>query len=156
MEQKLSAVLGGAGVLDVAGLAVTITPLSLREELLLEQLLYREAEKKYGDPYQRIRDMLASMPPEERAIAVQEAVRCAVRREPLSAHAIAEFRLTDPDWVAEEVYWRGKAATAGLTREGLKAIINSQNAPWIAHELQQIIRGGSDDPKATRSGASET
>lgn len=149
VEHPDQQILGGAGVIEVAGLLVTITPLTWREELQLQRRLLQKAEEYYGDPYKRVAPMLAHMAPADRQVAVQELVRLAVKKEPLAPEAIAAYRSTNPEWVAEETYLRGKKATQGLTLEGLKAVINEVNAPEVFEQLWRVITGGTSDPKET-------
>lgn len=149
-------VLGGTGTLVIGNLKITIKPIGYAEEARLMRELRKRAEEAAGDLYSRCKNLLAKMTPEDRLEAVREIVRSEIQGVKLSLDAILQFRMTDPDWVAEEVYIRGKDATPGLTLEGLKAVINAYNAPEIFEQMIKIASGRleADGPKSTHSSSS--
>lgn len=147
---KLNPLLSGHGTVEVGGLLITITPLSAHEELLLGRELRRRASQYYGSPYSRIKSMLAEMSEAERVLVLQEMTRAAIRQDGLSWEALDEFATTNPDWVAYELYRRGRAATPGLTYEGLRAIINDSNVAEVAARMRQAtLISTSDDKKSS-------
>lgn len=138
-DAMLNPLLSGHGIVPVAGLQVYITPLSAEEELLLVRELRRRAQEYYGSPYQRVRGMLAELPEADRLVVLQELARAAIRKEPLSVDALDDYALSDPDWIAYELWLRGRKATPGLTLEGLSAVINPANALEVASALRQAV-----------------
>jgi hypothetical protein len=145
-EQML---VGGVGVVRVGDLEVTVAPLPLSAESVLDRRLRRGAQERHGDYYTRCRAMLDAMAdyPGDRLEAVREITRMTASGAAVSAAAVVDFRLS-PEGVALELYARGRGATPGLTLEGLKAIITEANVDEVAGQLHAAIEAG--DPKPTR------
>ncbi len=131
---------GQTGTIDVAGLALTVTPLSIAEEAALYDRFKRAAE----NPYQRIAGMLAAAAPEDRAEMVREAVRLHEAYGGAGPAAVEEYRRT-PAGVAAELHARCKKATPGLTEAGLAAVVTAANAGEAFAALQAVI----SPPKAS-------
>lgn len=141
---------GGVGEVAVGPLVVTVTPLSQGDELRLRRQLRAAAERAAGDGWSRCKPILDAMTAAgahgDRALAVAELVRSAKRLEPLSEEAVFEFR-AGPEGCALELFARGKAATPGLTLDGLRAAVTEANAPDVFAALLDAIAGGEPDPQ---------
>lgn len=139
---------GGVGEVAVGSLSISITPLSQGDELRLRRQLRAAAESLAGDGWTRCKPILEAMTKSgahgDRAIAVAELVRSAKRVEPLSEEAVFDFR-TSAEGVALELFARGKAATPGLSLDGLRSVITEANAPDVFAALLDIIDGGEPD-----------
>jgi len=138
-EEKVGAV----GLIRVAELEITVTPLEQFEELALDRELRKATEAEAGDHYTRCRPLLDAMPAGDRLEAVREIVRLSATKAPLSEVAIFDFRCT-PAGLAIELWWRGRKATPGLTREGLAAVITDENADRVAAGMFELLKGGPD------------
>jgi hypothetical protein len=141
---------GGVGEVAVGPLLVTVTPLSQGDELRLSRQLRAEAERLAGDGWTRCRAMLEAMTEAgahaDRMHAVAELVRSAKRKEPLSDEAVFDYR-SSAAGVALELFARGKAATPGLTLDGLRAAVTEANAPDVFAAMMEVIQGGEPDAK---------
>lgn len=141
---------GGVGEVAVGPLSVTVTPLSQGDELRLARQLRAEAERLAGDGWTRCRPMLDAMSAAgahaDRMHAVAELVRSAKQKEPLSERAVFEFR-SSAAGVVIELFARGKAATPGLTLDGLRAVVTEANAPDVFAAMMEVIQGGEPDAK---------
>lgn len=139
--------IGAVGLIRVAGLEITITPLSEAEELALDRELRRAAEAAAGDHYTRCKPELDAMQKAgatgDRIEFLRELARMSARREPLSDAAMFDFR-NSPAGLVIELHARGRKATPGLERAALAAVITAAVADDVAIALMDLIRGGPD------------
>jgi hypothetical protein len=133
---------GAVGLVRVAGLEITVTPLSQAEETALDRALRRGAEAAAGDVYTRCRAELKALEsaPGDRLEFLRELARLAARKEPVSPVAFFDYR-SSAAGVALELYHRGKRATPGLTLAGLEAVVTEVNADEVYAALQELLRG---------------
>ncbi len=142
MSQQEKSV-GAVGLIRVAGLEITITPLSQGEELLLDRTLRRAAQEAHGDLYTPCKPLLEAMrdAPADRLEAVREITRLTASRAGVSAAAVFDFR-TSAEGLALEIFARGRRATPGLTLDGLRAVVTAANADEVAGALFELIEAG--------------
>lgn len=136
---------GATGLIRVAGLEVTVTPLSQSEEIALDRALRRGV----GDVYTLAQPELDALKahPADRLEFLRELARLAVRREPPSPVALYDFRCS-PKGVALELWFRGRRATTGLTLAALEAVITEVNADEVAAGIQNLLDGADGPPGA--------
>lgn len=143
MSQSESTV-GAVGMIRVAGLEITVTPLSQSEEMALDRALRKAAQEAAGDHFTRCKPLLDAMTAAQahgdRLEAVREIVRMAGRVEPLSSTALWDYQNSAPG-VALELYHRGRKATPGLTLAGLQAVVTEVNADEVSAALRELLRG---------------
>lgn len=145
---------GGAGVVRIGNLLLTLTPLSLAEETALERLLRRSAAEAAGDNYTRCAAILAAMNPTDRAEAVREIARRTMNAGdprglgPVDQTAYVEFRF-GPQGLPLELLHRARKATPGLDLAGLRACITEANADDVAAQLLDVLEGTSEKKAST-------
>jgi hypothetical protein len=145
---------GGVGVVLVGALEITVTPLSAKEEKILDRQLAKAAEALSEDPYTAARKTLkaAESNPADRLVLLQEIAAAATRKQFLTVGEFNEYRMSSAG-VALELFTRGKKATPGLVQKELAALVTEFNAEDIYDEMKTIITSkgeeGGDEKKAT-------
>lgn len=133
---------GATGLIRVAGLEITIVPLTTAEELALDRELRKGAAAASADVYTRCRPELDALKeyPADRVEFLRELARIAARREGPSPTAIFEHQ-TSAAGVALELFSRGRKATPGLTLAAIEAVVTPVNAAEVFCAIQELLKG---------------
>lgn len=146
MSQQENTV-GGVGVVDVAGVQVTIAPLSQKEERLLWRRLRKGAEQDQSSTslFERpaVKRLLTSLQsvPAAYVESIRELTRLAAAADEVTETRLFAFR-GSPAGVALELFERGRKATPGLDLAGLQALITDINADDVFEEMMAIVEAG--------------
>jgi hypothetical protein len=147
---QVDKLVGGVGTVMVGTLEVTITPLSVIDERILDRKLLKAAQAAADDPYTEAAKTLkaAEANPAHLHVLLMEVAAIATRKKFLSVGEFDDYRRS-PAGVATEIFARGHKATPGLAAKELAAVITEFNAEEIHEAMKEVIanKGGSDDEK---------
>jgi hypothetical protein len=145
---------GGVGVVVVATLEISIGPLSMTEEKLLNRRLQIAATAALEDPYTNAKKTLkaAEDNPLHLRILLAEIATIATRKPFLSVQDFDDYRQS-PAGVAAELFARGKRLTPGLKETELATIVTAFNAEDVHESMMAIIadKGDDDQKKADQT-----
>lgn len=141
---------GGVGVVRVATLEITVTPLTMTEERALRRQLIAAAAAEATDYFTRCARLLAAMKavPGAYLEAVREITRLTATGPALSDEQFFEYR-ESPAGVAKELFARGKKATPGLTPDALAAVITVVNVDDVLEQMGAAAAVEGDGPNVS-------